>query len=115
MIKINKTGITIKSGNTTRLGLLNRVLDLTDKLVTPYDGENRRYLSEQELIATTQVYKMVAETVSTVNTNGQQGVSVSNCCFTGMDTGLKVEQSPNDHLEENDEEYEIEDDYDDEE
>jgi hypothetical protein len=106
---MSKTGLTIKGGNVTRLGLLSRVLDLTDKLQVShyYDGHSEL----EELKSKTGVYKAVAEAISTIDTNGQ-GINITGCNFQGLDVGMKVEQSPEENLEETTEEGIIEEDYD---
>ena len=104
---MNKTGLTIKGGNTSRLGLLGRVLDLTDKLTQYCGSESMRNLSENETVSITAVYKAVAETIATVNTNGQ-GVTVTNCNFQGVDLGIKIEQAPEENIEETTQEGTVE-------
>lgn len=104
---MSKTGLTIKGGNVTRLGLLNRILDLTDKLSIShyYDGNSEL----EEIKSKTGVYKAVAEAVATIDTNGQ-GIMVTGCNFQGLDLGVKIEQSPEEKLEETTEEGIVEED-----
>ena len=111
---MKNTGVTIKGGNTTRLGLLDKVLNLADKLTSreirgeyTYGGYVERPFQNGEIESIAGVYKSVAESIAQVNTNGQ-GIEVTNCTFTGLDLGVKIEQPPEDIVEETTQEGSIE-------
>jgi hypothetical protein len=90
------------------------VLNLTDKLTSKelrgeytYGGYEERSFKNGEIESIAGVYQAVAETIASVNTNGQ-GIMVTNCAFTGLDLGMKIEKSPEENLEETTQEGSIE-------
>ena len=89
--------VIIKGGGLTKLEeikktreIINQLVNIIDKRGTEYAGD---LITESETVAICNAISSISDAIDGINTT-DSNVTVTNCVFKGLDTGLKIEQSP---------------------
>ena len=89
--------VIIKGGSLTKLEevkntreIINKLVDMIDKRGAAYEGD---LIKENETVAICRALESISESIGGINTT-DSNVTVTNCVFNGLETGLKIEQPP---------------------
>lgn len=89
--------VIIKGGSLTKLEEIKNTREIINKLVNIIDKRGTEYcgdlITESETVAICNALSSISDTIGGIITT-DSNVTVSNCAFYGLDTGLKIEQSP---------------------
>ena len=89
--------VIIKGGSLTKLEEIKNTREIINKLVNIIDKRGTEYcgdlITENETVAICNALSSISDAIDGIITT-DSSVTVSNCSFYGLDTGLKIEQSP---------------------